>query len=289
MLSGSAPLGRPPRPVADAPAVEAEAVAKAWLLELVAGSSLSASGTLPVGELAAEGPELAAALLGALSSDAGLKALRPGGSAHACATRAGALAGARDAAAVVAAVEALRSGAWRSLASALPAEPDPALIADLGHRLAHVCACIAQAALRSDDAGALERHVRNGSPFVFLALEVEDLERLAAVEGDDGLAADLEAAERDMIAALGPGDELRPDRVGRWTVVAAGLDPVAGRELAERLSQAFAVRAPLRHGVPLALSAGLAAYPGDSTDVEGLVAHADVGLFAARAAGVPVV
>src|SRR5436190_9440438 len=48
------------RPVADAPVdalvAAAEDVAKAWVLELVAGAPLSAAGELPLGELAREAP-----------------------------------------------------------------------------------------------------------------------------------------------------------------------------------------------------------------------------------------
>jgi GGDEF domain-containing protein len=40
------------------------------------------------------------------------------------------------------------------------------------------------------------------------------------------------------------------------------------------------------HGAPLAISIGLAVSPDDAIDADMLAAHADEGLFAARAAGV---
>src|SRR5215210_6348152 len=89
------------RPVADAPVealvAGAEEVARAWLLELVASVPLSAMGGVRLEELSREGPELCTAVALALSDDAALAELRPGGELVGLAARAGALAGARDA------------------------------------------------------------------------------------------------------------------------------------------------------------------------------------------------
>jgi GGDEF domain-containing protein len=71
-------------------------------------------------------------------------------------------------------------------------------------------------------------------------------------------------------------------------VVAAELGSSGGRALAERLADAVAAAGTVR-GVPLAVSIGIAAAPADGTDADALAAHADEALFAARAAGVPVV
>ncbi|MCW2992151.1 MAG: hypothetical protein JWM73_2745, partial [Solirubrobacterales bacterium] len=46
--------------------LDARAVAKAWLIELIAASSLDEAAALPAAELAREGPGLAAAVLAAL-------------------------------------------------------------------------------------------------------------------------------------------------------------------------------------------------------------------------------
>src|SRR5438046_32073 len=70
-----APHGaRVPRAVAGVPPpvlADGEAVAKAWLLELVAAAPLERAATVPVAALAARGPALCAALLEAVGSAAG--------------------------------------------------------------------------------------------------------------------------------------------------------------------------------------------------------------------------
>src|SRR3954454_8523224 len=95
-----------PRPVAGVPPpalADGEAVAKAWLLALLAGAPLAdaagVAGAALAGEgaaLAAEGPALCAAVLDAVGAVAALDDLRAGGDRAALAARAGALAGARD-------------------------------------------------------------------------------------------------------------------------------------------------------------------------------------------------
>src|SRR4051812_3133831 len=109
---------RVPRPVADVPPpslADGEAVAKAWLLELVAAAPLSGAAAVPVSELAVRGPELCAALLGAVGSQPELDRLAPGGDRVALAAAAGDLAGARDPAGAAAAVAALRRAVWAAL------------------------------------------------------------------------------------------------------------------------------------------------------------------------------
>ena len=77
-MDGAVPLGRRPRPVADAPAVDAAVVAKAWLLALVADAPLAQAGNVPAAELARGGPALCGAILAALASDAELERLVAG-------------------------------------------------------------------------------------------------------------------------------------------------------------------------------------------------------------------
>src|SRR6476620_6812865 len=106
------PTIAPPRarPVADAP-VNAlletdDAVAKAWLLELVAAAPLAASSALRIDALAAEGPDVCAAVARALGDDSELARLEEGGDLEGVVARAGSLAGAADAASAFRAVEA---------------------------------------------------------------------------------------------------------------------------------------------------------------------------------------
>jgi GGDEF domain-containing protein len=140
-----APVPRGPRPVAGLPAVDARAVAKAWLLELVADAPLEAAAGLPAADLAREGPGLAGAVVAALGDEAALARLTPGGNLAWLAARAGALAGSPDAASVIGAVEGLRRAVTASLLAA--ARLDPTTTAEVVDRLAHVCSLVASAAV----------------------------------------------------------------------------------------------------------------------------------------------
>src|SRR4051794_12124528 len=140
---------RVPRAVAGVPPpalADGEAVAKAWLLELLAAAPLTRAAAVPVAELAARGPALCAALLAAIGSDSELERLEPGGDRGALAAGAGALSGAADAAAAAAAVAALRRGVWAALRAEL-AHLDAAATAALAERVAHVADVATAAAL----------------------------------------------------------------------------------------------------------------------------------------------
>jgi GGDEF domain-containing protein len=138
------------RPVADAPVdalvASADGVARDWLLALLSETPLTAAASVPVAELAAEGPALCAAMARALASDAALDRLGGGGDLFAAASRAGALAGATDPASAAAAVDVLRAVLWTAALAELH-RPDPTLIADLAGRLATVAAVVTGAAL----------------------------------------------------------------------------------------------------------------------------------------------
>jgi GGDEF domain-containing protein len=150
-MDGAGTFGRKPRPVADAPAVDAVAVAKAWLLALVADAPLQQAGAVPAAELARGGPALCGALLAALGSDAELERLIGGDDRPPLGAAAARLTGARTPAALAAGVEALRAAAWRMLRAELRDAP-PELVADLGDRLAYVCARVVQASLAAPGA-----------------------------------------------------------------------------------------------------------------------------------------
>ena len=126
MLAGSLPA-RPARPVADAPLAaltDVDALAKGWLLTLIADSPLAAITGLPAAEMASEAPRLCGALVGALASEAELDRLRGDGDLAPLAARAGALAGAGEPAAAAAAVAALRASLWSAVTDALT-RPEP--------------------------------------------------------------------------------------------------------------------------------------------------------------------
>src|SRR5271156_4056536 len=88
-MSGQPVERRRPRPVADAPVAalaDGEAVAKRWLMELMAATPLAAAGALPTTEMARRGPGVCAALLAALGGDEALERLthHAGAAADAC-------------------------------------------------------------------------------------------------------------------------------------------------------------------------------------------------------------
>lgn len=175
-----APESRRPRPVAGLPALDARAVTKAWLIELIAGTSLEAAAALPTAELAREGPELAAAVLAALSGDAALVRLAPGGDLTWLAARSASFTGSAGAGAAVRAAEALR----RATQAAILAEGrlDPTTTAELADRLAHVCSVVAEAAAAERDAPAGPTPDHDRRPVAIAAPEgdVVELHRRAA-------------------------------------------------------------------------------------------------------------
>jgi GGDEF domain-containing protein len=138
-----------------------------------------------------------------------------------------------------------------------------------------------------DWSAAAEHHIAAGRGFALLALEIDDVARLLAAD-PEATASALARVEEALQAELRPGDLMGREDAGRLWVVAAELGPPEGRALAERLADAVAAAATLR-GAPLAASIGVATFPADGADLAAVSACADEALFAARAAGVPVV
>ncbi len=302
----------PPRPLAGLPAVDSRAVARAWLVRRIAAAPLEAAADLAGGAFAERGPGLCRLLTAALADDAALKALVGEGATLHALVDAGRSPPAAVAADLAAATEHLRRAA---LDVAVPGT-DPALHPALHDRLAHACAQLLRGALagsgapaasagpgtsaasagpgtsaasaaftvrderaRSDPRGHLtaeaERFVVARVPFALLALEVED----AGVVHADVLA----MAEAALRAALPPGALHAPDGPGSMLVLAREAD---GGPLARALTQAVAAAGSHR-GAPLRAAAGVAEHPRDGDTPEGLLAHADRQLFAARAEGLP--
>lgn len=335
MPDRSSPHGRRPRPVAGLPAVDGVAVAKEWLLELLAHTPLHAVAGFPAALLAREAPDLCAAVAAAVASDEALDRLATGDGAV-LAARAGALTGASAPADVVAGIDALRSVLHRALRTG----DDAALAADTGDRLAHVCAIVTGLALaagatatatttttttappppRSEPAAsrhaprlvppeaagrvvvaqdlrpdaphrqALDRAIGDAGrhPVTVLAIEIDDRERLAALEDGGDLLPVLAPLEDALVAGGDPDDALVREHPGRWWLVAPRTGTDAARVLARRLSDVVGAHAPVRHGVPLTASIGVAVFPDDGGDADALLEHADQGVFTARALGVPI-
>jgi len=245
----------PPRPVAGLPAPEPEAVASAWLAELLAGAPLAAAPRIASEELVALAPVVVEAVLAGLSGEArfagpssseavvaglsgearfagpgssgeavpaGLSGearfAGPGSSGEALARLAAPLPPGGPAA-VVAAGEALRRAVAGALAPALAAAPDAA--GALHDRLAWVVAELVRAALA-------EPELTDTRPRWVVLVEVDDADRLAAA--GDGAA--LDAAGRALRAALPRSARCTQEGPGRWRVTGvgagAGADEGAG-------------------------------------------------------------
>jgi GGDEF domain-containing protein len=132
----------------------------------------------------------------------------------------------------------------------------------------------------------LERRAQDGLPFAVLVVEIDDLDRLLASQTGREVALALETAERALTAELAPADLVVRERLGRWWLTSPDRDAAAARDLGARVAAALA-RSELG-GAPLAASVGVAVCPDDGDSLDALAGRADEGMFAARAAGVPV-
>src|SRR4051794_20548247 len=219
MRAGSITAPPRARPVADAPVGAlvdgADEVAKAWLLELLAAAPLAAAGGVRVEHLAAEGPELCAAVARALADDDELARFAADGDLFGAAGRVGELAGAPDAGSAFAAVEALRRAVWESALGAL-SRPSAALVADLADRLGAVCAAITAAVLSAPVEPVAEpvaepRIARVTDPTAPVG-RIDRLADLARAAAEESMAATVEAAPPIMRPPLGgePPPEASP-------------------------------------------------------------------------------
>ena len=309
-----APFGaRRPRAVADVPPAalaDGQVPAKGWLLALVAGRPLAGAAALPTAAIARDAPVLCAAALRAVGSDADLERLERG-DLTALAARVGELAAAEEPAAVAAAVAALRTVLWDALAAADPPQ-DAAHAIALAQRLGLVCDVVAAAALGGvsaplDEPAAFRPRVvaapdavpggspgpcRRRSPGATACPSPCSRSRstrpaaCSGADGDGAFASALMHVEEAVRNELRPADALVREAAGRWWLLASELGEGGGRSLAERVADAVA-GAATNGGVPLAVSIGVAAAPADGTGAEALMARAERGLFASRAAGVP--
>ncbi len=132
----------------------------------------------------------------------------------------------------------------------------------------------------------LGRLVADGGPCAVLVVDVDDAGRLLSGDVRGDAAAALDRAERALRDELRPGDAAVREHDGRVWIIAANTGLEGARALGRRLVAAVGGAATLQ-GAPLAASIGIGVCPDDGTDPAGLVAHADEGVFAARAAGVP--
>jgi GGDEF domain-containing protein len=130
----------------------------------------------------------------------------------------------------------------------------------------------------------LERHEQDRSPFAVLLVELVDLERLRHAEPAEELSRLMSLLEDALARELRPADSLTRERPGRYWLLAPQTDGPGAQALLERI--ASAVRFSVSHRrTPLEVAVGVAVCPKDGRRASELAAHADVGLYAARAAG----
>jgi GGDEF domain-containing protein len=135
----------------------------------------------------------------------------------------------------------------------------------------------------------LERFTQEARPFAVLLIELRDIERLNRTELREEvlrLAARVERTlelELRTISERGAGSLTR-EAPGRFWLLAPGVGVLRAGALADRV--AGAVRRSVSHrGQPLEIAVGTAVCPDDGVQAPALAAHADVALYAARAAG----
>jgi GGDEF domain-containing protein len=133
----------------------------------------------------------------------------------------------------------------------------------------------------------LEHHRQDGSPFAVLLVELVGIERLRQAEPPEELARLTNLLEDALSRGLRPADSLTREGPGRYWLLAPQTDVTGAQLLAERIARA--VRSSAGHrGSPLEVAVGIAVCPEDGQQASELAAHADVELYAARAAGLSV-
>ncbi|HEV2924957.1 MAG TPA: hypothetical protein VGW98_13040 [Solirubrobacteraceae bacterium] len=179
---------------------QAQELARAWAVALIVARPPGAIADIPLEDLACDAPRLCSQMLRALESDDELERLTEpardsGHEAPPSAQMLAGLAGARDFAAVVAAMEALRGVLWEALLLELRRPVfdryDADLLADLADRLAYVCAMTLAAALPATLSGGPQMRGRSG----------------VVVAGGEGAPP---PAPREPVAPQGPPDRGEP-------------------------------------------------------------------------------
>jgi GGDEF domain-containing protein len=130
----------------------------------------------------------------------------------------------------------------------------------------------------------LQRYAQDSSPFAVLLVEVVDIERLRNAEPASEVSRLTSQVQDALARGLRPADSLTCEGPGRYWLLAPQTDMSGAQLLAERISRA--VRSSASHrGTPLEVAVGISVCPDDGRQASELAAHADIELYAARAAG----
>jgi GGDEF domain-containing protein len=139
--------------------------------------------------------------------------------------------------------------------------------------------------------GALADEIRHsdrtGSPLSLLVVELEEAERMDAVEGAPGARATFGRFAQALRSVMRRQDILACESETRAWVIARETSRMGAQALGERIAGAVRAEAPWR-GAPLAVSVGVAVFGEDGQEVSSLVDAAEESRFAAAASGVAV-
>lgn len=321
------PRRRRARPVADAPVVEllarADDLAKGWLLALIEDAPLGGIPAILASELARDGPRLCAAVVRALVDDTELDRLRSGSALEPLAASARGLAVGDGVEAAVRAIDALGAVIW-SAVRAQVADPTADQVAELAERLAAVLEQVRGAVLRRIDGGdqrtdapppepaaglaapaaarepsrqdplwlaafeeEVERALRVGSPLSLLLAELDEADRMLAVEGATRAEAVFGRFGQSVRGTVRHQDTLACETDTRAWIIARDTGRVGARSLAERLADAVRT-APSWRGAPVGVTIGIAVLGEDGQDSAGLIDAAEEARFLAGASGMTV-
>ena len=189
--------------------MDSDALAKGWLLTLIAGAPLQQAASVPAGELARDAPPLCAAMTAALASNDALDRLRGDGDLVPLAARAGRVAGAVDPAGTAGALAALRTVLWDAIADGA-ARPGPR--ARRRARGAPRASSATSSPLPRSPARRRRRRLQAQ------AAPVDDSPRLAAVPDDAPAAPRRRRPSRRAARRSRPTSSRRSPPRPRWTI-----------------------------------------------------------------------
>jgi GGDEF domain-containing protein len=140
--------------------------------------------------------------------------------------------------------------------------------------------------------GALGDEIRradtSGAPLSLLVVELDEADRMRAVEGGVGARATFGRFAQAVRSVMRRHDILACESDIRAWIIARDTSRLGAQTLGERIAGAVHAAEPWR-GAPLALSVGVAVFGEDGRDVASLVDAAEESRFAAAASGVAVV
>lgn len=299
-----------------------EELAKGWLLALIELAPLPEAPRILATNLSRDGPRLCDAVVRGLADDHDQRRLEPGGDLAPLAACVGELAACSTPAAISRAVDALRAVVWVALRSELR-DPGDDLVGELAERLAQVTDLVRAAALSAHGQSSLQPHrlaqvaageplprrawvagersaeeiapawasqlevqIRRGggAPLSVVLAELEDADKMLAVETEAGLAATFGAYAEAVRGAVRKRDILVSERGTRTWIIVPEAGRREARALGSRISSAVAQREPWR-GAPLVASIGVAVLGEDGSTASELIGAAEEARFAASARG----